>query len=482
MYCVTVTPTSRTLAKVDIFNAARFGGIVEVCLDFLAKEPDFNDLLEGVDVPVIFSCRRAEHGGKWAGTEEERIMLLKRAIIAAPKAIELDEDAAKAVPRYGNVERVVAFTNLDGPETDLEELLERARGCNADVVKFCWPMESLEDAWPLLKMVATKRSLPIVGMGHGRAEITFSLLGQKFQAPWIYAALEKGMEAHNGQPTVSEMTEVFSANEIDAKTMFVGVTGLSTSTEITVEALNTAFREIGQNVRFLPIEPREGKLLSKRLVGLKIKALIAAGRTRAIAKSLVKDNSPADVFLYAGGKWNGFSTLARAAVASLEKGLKRPWSRTNVVILGCSADAASIAKDLAARGGIVSVSSFDDKRASAIATEAGCRHLPFAGLYQTLADVVILADPDITSGRDRKDVNPGYLRPEMTVVDLTDPPIAHELATEARERGSTVIEPAETYRQHLRSLFKKLSSGETLPDAAWEVVLNRLEELKSEGL
>lgn len=476
MFCVTVTPTSRTLAKVDILNASRMGGVVEVCLDFLAKEPDFSDMLEGLDVPVIFSCRRREDGGHWKGTEEERIMLLKRAIVAGPKAIELDEDAAQAVPRFGKTERVVAFTNLEGPEYDLEDLLERARGCNADVVKFCWPMTSLEDAWPLLKMVATKRSMPIVGMGRGRAEITFSLLSQKFEAPWIYAALERGMEAHESQPTVTEMREVFSADEINAKTSFVAVTGLGRSTEITVEALNTAFREVGKSIRCLPIESRDGAALGKRLAGLKIKALIAAGQSRGIAKALVEDDGPADVYLHSGDQWKGYSTLARSAVSALEKGLNRPWSRTNVVVLGCNADAATIAADLAGRGGVVSVSAFEDKKAAAIASEVGCRHLPFPALYQSLADVAVIADPGVTCGLNRKDVNPGYLKPEMTLVDLTDPPMPHPLTLEARERQCTVIEPLETYRQHLRALFKTLSGGESLPEGAWQRVEARLSE------
>lgn len=474
MYCVTVTPTSRTLAKVDILNASRLGDIVEVCLDHLAKEPDFSDLLDGVTVPVILSCRRREDGGQWDGTEEERLMLLKRAIVAGPKAIELDAEMAESVPRFGSVERVIAFTNLSGPEHDLESLLETARGLNADVVKFCWPMESLEDAWPLLKMVSTKRSTPIVGMGRGRAEITFSLLGKKFEAPWIYAALEKGMEAHAEQPTVTEMTDVFAANEVDGRTSFVAVTGLGRSTEITVEALNAAFRQINKNVRCLPIEPRNGATLAKRLGGLKIKALIAAGRSRKIAKSLIEDDIPADVFLNTGESWKGYSTLVQSALAALEKGLNRPWERTNVVVLGTGADAASIARDLSKRGGIVSVSAFDDKKAAAVAAAAECRHLPFSGLYQTLADVVIVADPEVTCGPGRKDVNPGYLRPEMTIVDLTDPPIPHGLTEEARERGCTVIEPAETFRQHLKALFKTLSGGETLPEEAWQIVVDRL--------
>ena len=84
MLCITVTPTSRTLAKVDLLNAAGQGDIVELCLDHLVKEPDFKELLSVTDKPVIISCRRPQEGGKWGGTDEERIMLLRQAIVAGP--------------------------------------------------------------------------------------------------------------------------------------------------------------------------------------------------------------------------------------------------------------------------------------------------------------------------------------------------------------------------------------------------------------
>lgn len=197
-----------------------------------------------------------------------------------------------------------------------------------------------------------------------------------------------------------------------------------------------------------------------------------------MAESLVENDGPADVYLQKGDGWKAYSTLARAAVAALAKGLDRPWERTNIVILGAGSDAKSIASDLAKRGGIVSVSAFDDKSAAAVAKAADCRHLPFASLYQSLADVVILADPAVTSGRSRTDVNEGYLKPEMTVVDLTDPPIAHPLTQEATLRGCQVIDPVETYRQHMTALFKTLSGGEALPDAAWQCVLSRTAEIE----
>src|SRR5262245_57212367 len=102
MICITVAPQSRTLAKADLLNASRMGDIVELCLDSFVKDPDVKDLIEGIPKPILVSCRRPQDGGEWRGTEEERLMMLRQAIVAGPAYVELDLDIAGRIPRYGN--------------------------------------------------------------------------------------------------------------------------------------------------------------------------------------------------------------------------------------------------------------------------------------------------------------------------------------------------------------------------------------------
>ena len=469
MFCVTVTPASRTLAKVDLLNAARTGDMIELCLDHLIKEPDFGDLLEGVEKPVILSCRRPEDGGQWDGSEADRIMLLKRAIVAGPHAIELDPAAAAGVPRFGEVKRVVAFTSLDRPLDDPEALVDEARGLNADVVKFSWPMQTLEEGWPLLKLVAGKRSTPVVGMGRGREGVTFTLLANKFGAPWAYAALERGMEAYEGQATIGELSETFAANEVGPKTALVAVTGFGPSSEVTVRTLNDAFRRGGVEARCLPIPADDAATFPKRLDALKIKAVLSQGPTRAVTSALVPDAPDADVFLRKDDGWKGFATLVPAALKALESQLKGQFERASAVVLGATPQAASMARELAGRGGVLSVCSPDDKAAAKLAAEVGCRHLSFAALYGQLADVLVLADPAIRVGDGRHAVRAGYLRPEMTVVDLTDPPVDNRLMHEARRRGCRLVDPLETFDRHMRATFKTLSGGKSLAEESREL-------------
>ena len=98
MLCIAVAPESRRLGKVDMFNAAMFADLVELRLDRLEKDPDLKEMMDGISKPILVSCRRKEDGGAWDGSEEERMTLIRAAIVAGPAYIELEHDIA-----YGHI-------------------------------------------------------------------------------------------------------------------------------------------------------------------------------------------------------------------------------------------------------------------------------------------------------------------------------------------------------------------------------------------
>ena len=93
MICISVTPSSRKLAKVDLLNAARHCDIVELCLDKLIKAPDVGELISVIDRPILVSCRREQDGGNWTGSEADRIQLLRNAVVSGPAYIDATENS-----------------------------------------------------------------------------------------------------------------------------------------------------------------------------------------------------------------------------------------------------------------------------------------------------------------------------------------------------------------------------------------------------
>ncbi|MBC8290523.1 MAG: type I 3-dehydroquinate dehydratase [Planctomycetes bacterium] len=486
MICISVTPASRTFAKVDLLNAARQCDLVELCLDRLIKEPDVGDLLEGIDKPILISCRTTRDGGQFEGTDEQRMTILRQAIVANPAYIELDYETAQAIPRFGNVKRVIAYTGLKKPfsKEDIEDIFTEAKQLDADVVKFTWPTPTLEAAWPLLSAVSKKRELQAVGLGLGRAGMTFSLLGRKYGSPWIYAALEKGMEAYDDQATVGELDETYQWREINDKTTFIGGVGLGKSETVTSQCMNSVFKSQGLNVRCLPLMSEKFDRLKQMLGSLKINAVVTSADLGddmvALADELeesAKLSQYADLLLNKGSGFMAYNSLWRSAVKTLEGTLsgtgndKRPLDKQNVLVIGAGSLAKAMIYGAAKRKGLVSVTAPNDKAATALAAEFDVRFVPFGNIYNTLSDVVVIADPQLEVGGGKTEFNPSYLIPRMTVCDVTEMPFDSIYVKQARERGAKVVEPKSIYMNQMSALVKSIT-GKTVETSDFESIVD----------
>ncbi len=480
MICISVTPESRQLAKVDLLNASRVGDIVELCLDRLKKAPDMGELLADVGKPIIVSCRRRQDGGDWDGSEDERIALLRQAIICNPAYVELDLDAAKQIPRFGATKRVIAFTSLSSLPDDVNGMFDDAWNAKADIVKFTWPTKTFEQTWPLLKAVADKRELPVVGLGIGRSGITYSLLGRKFNSPWIYAALEKGMEAFSGQTTVFDLREIYDLDALGPKTRFLGLAGFSNNQTALAKVLNRAFAQADLSFRCLPMQVASLDALKRRLEQLKIPGLIVnpaapldAAQLADRGDAAVTEAGAADLLYHKEDQWHGFNLLGRAAVKTLEAAAQakgRELKTQQALVVGATPLARAVLHGLKKFGGVLSVTAPDDDAALRTAQRLDVRHIPYASLYDTRADVVVIADESIHAGHRKQDLNPALFRSEMIVADLTAIPLDTTFLSEARDRLARVIDSQDVGYAYLSSLFKAIS-GRELDRALFDAAL-----------
>ncbi len=490
MICISVSPESRTLAKVDLLNAAARCDIVELGLDHLIKEPNVVELMEDIPKPILLSCRNKEQGGAWEGTEAERIGLLRQAIVAGPAYIELDLETAKSIPRFGKTKRVISYTSLDRAlTTNIDAIFDQAAKVNADVVKFTWPTPTLEAAWPLLAAVSKKRAIPVVGLGLGRTGLTFSLLGRKYDSPWIYAALERGMEQFEGQATVFELDETYGWRSINTQTRFLAVAGLGDSEAATVRTMNKMFDRCNLNMRCLPVATERFDKFKTMLDALKINVLVAGGQTAREMLPLAEKmeevtqmSQYGDLMLKQQEVWTAYNSLWRSAVKALESFLikngstdARPLDRRNVLVIGSGGAAKSMVYGISKRKGLVSITSSNDKEAQAIAAELGVRFVPYQNLYNTLADVILIADQNLSIGTKKEEFNPSYLRPTMVVLDVTTMTQDSPIVKEARSRGAKVLSPVDVYADQLATQFKS-ATGQEIPAADFSTELNASQE------
>jgi 3-dehydroquinate dehydratase/shikimate dehydrogenase len=479
MICITVTPESRTLAPVDLYNASSRCDLIELCLDHFINEPNVGELLRVVQKPIMVSCRSEKDGGAWKGTEQERIQLLREAIVSGPAYVELDLEAATSIPRFGKTQRVVSFTSLNRPLNRIDDIFEQCRQAKADVVKFTWLTEDMDAAWPLLAAVTQPRDLPIVGLGVGRAGLTFSLLGRKYGSPWIYAALEPGMEAFARQPTVWQLRDDYHWDAINNKTRFLGVIGYGESENITSRVLNAAFQQMDRPIRCLPLQPGDLSRFPKMLEKLGINGLIVDPAWRGDLFDLVTSSDEigtaarrCDVLMEGPQGRRGVCTIFEAMdIAGRPVTGSPEWTgRGAVTVLGHGPMARAAATFFSQRGAAVSLAGMSDNAAAGMAREAGVRHVVWNAVYDLRCDTLVLADPDMPCGLSKGQVNPGIIRERQIVVDLTVGLSGSPFAEESAARGARYIDPASVFAANVNLQFKQLT-GKDLPPNSFERAL-----------
>ena len=65
--------------------------LVELRLDYINGEVNLKRLISDRPCPVVITCRREADGGKYAGSEEKRQMLLRTAVAEGVEYIDLEE-------------------------------------------------------------------------------------------------------------------------------------------------------------------------------------------------------------------------------------------------------------------------------------------------------------------------------------------------------------------------------------------------------
>ena len=104
-------------------------------LDFLARAPDLKRLLQDKPCPLVATARRKQDGGRWAGTEEARRMLLRQAIVGGFDWVDLETDIAGEIRRFKDVKRIISYHNLEEVPNDLEQIYKVMCDQDPDVVK-----------------------------------------------------------------------------------------------------------------------------------------------------------------------------------------------------------------------------------------------------------------------------------------------------------------------------------------------------------
>ncbi len=309
--------------------------LVELRLDYLRSRVDLQKLIDGRPSPVVVTVRRHDDGGLYRGKEDQRRALLRSAIVAGVEFVDLEEDTAAAIPRYGRTRRIVSYHDFRKTPDDLEAIHARLAALDADVVKLATMANAPHDNVRMLQLVK-QAQMPTVGICMGDLGTASRVLTGRFGAPFTYATFHHERQLAPGQLSYQEMKDVYDYDRIRGDSEVYGVIGDPIGHSLSPLIHNTAFRKQDLNKVYVPFRvPKEGLeefLRDARELGLHglsvtIPHKEAVLKYLSASDSAVNGIGAANTIVFEGPANIGYNTDYRAAMDSLEALSKRPARR-----------------------------------------------------------------------------------------------------------------------------------------------------------
>jgi 3-dehydroquinate dehydratase/shikimate dehydrogenase len=518
--CVVIGRTRHGMMQEEIKEAATQGArFIELRLDFLKKAPDFKRLLENKPCPLVATVRRPPDGGKWDAGEDARKMLIRQAIVAGFDWVDLEEDIADSIPRFGKTRRIVSYHNFREFPPNLDEIHERMCKQDADVVKLAVRAQHPKDNLRILSLIASAPK-PTVAFCVNDVGFPSRLLQAKFGSPFTYAAFNK--ERFPMLPSFQEVSKLYRYRSIDARTRVFGVIGDPIGHSLSPLIYNSAFAAMNLNAVYLPFRVARDAFESALEVfnQIPVDGYSVTIPHKEKASEVAKDADPPvtrcraanTLILREEGGFYAYNTDYSGVLATFHELLPtfsaapkpeppppgssphlqplpvppQPASLSGrlVLILGAGGVARAVAHALQREGANITITNRTPERAVELATEVTGKVADWNARHSVLCDTVINCTPiGMHPNVDESPLHESFLKPGLIVFDTVYSPEQTLLIKEARERKCNVITGVELFIRQAMAQYEYFFDLKAPVDLFRKVVRRALSpiNLRDEG-
>ena len=421
--------------------------LVELRLDYVRGQVNLKRLLDNRPSPVVITCRREADGGRYTGTEEARRMLLRSAIVAGVEYVDLEEDIAKSIPRYGKTKRVISLHDFEKTPDDLPAIHARLAALDADIVKIATMANRPSDNLRMLELIRDS-GIPTVGICMGDFGTPTRLLAGRFGAPFTYGTFHHERALAPGQLSYQEMTSVYRYDQINAQTEVYGVIGDPIGHSFSPLLHNAAFAQAKLNKVYVPFRvPREdlpafiddAPRFGIKGLSVTIPHKEAAFRKLTKADHATRGISAVNTVLFEGDDRVGYNTDHQAAIESLEAKMGSVKGKSSLV-LGAGGAALAICHALKERGAEVAIASRTRPRADRLATHLNCKAIDWSSRHGVTIDILVNCTPvGMHPNVGETPYGEHHMRPNVVIFDTVYNPENTLLIKEARHRNCQVV-------------------------------------------
>lgn len=447
--------------------------LVELRVDYVRSRLNIRRLLENRPCPCIITCRREDEGGQFTGTEAERQIVLRTAIVEGADYVDLEYDIADGIPRYGKTKRIVSYHNFRETPDDLELWHERLSKLDADVVKIATMTHKPSDNLRMLRLIRDSK-IPTVGICMGDIGVPTRILAGRFGAPFTFASLHTERKLAPGQISFRQMIDLYRYDSINRDTEVFGVVADPVAHSLSPIVHNAAFAAAGMNRVYLPFRVPVDDLTQFmgdcREMGIKGLSVTIPHKEAVVhfltqVDGAVRGIGAANTVLFGDNHVTGYNTDYRAFIDSLDtvysdSDASKQLTGKTALVLGAGGAAKAVAFALQRREAEVVIASRTFSRAKQLADRLKCRVIQWYERAQVEPNIVVNCTPmGMHPNVDETPFEKELLDPKMIVLDTVYNPEQTLLVKQAREKNCRVVTGVEMFIRQAALQFELFTSS-----------------------
>jgi 3-dehydroquinate dehydratase / shikimate dehydrogenase len=341
--------------------------LVELRLDLMDR-PDPDAAMAGRRRPVVVTCRAAWEGGRFQGSEAERLAILTRALELGADYVDLEWKAAAALapwPADVRARVVLSSHDFDGVPADLAARVRDMRRHGTGVVKIAVTARTLRDALPVIAIgregAGGAQRTVVIAMG--TPGLATRVLPEHVGSCWTYG----GNGVAPGQVTVDRLRDEFRVGRVRATTPVYAVVGRPIGHSVSPAMHNAAFAATGIDGVYLPCEAADFDDFLALADVLGIAGASVTAPYKEDAARTAGQGGALNTLRRRDGGWQGTNTDVEGFLAPLAG---EPLEGRRAAIVGAGGSARSVVSGLVSRGARVTVHARRAEAAQALADAA----------------------------------------------------------------------------------------------------------------
>ncbi|QDT07605.1 Shikimate dehydrogenase [Rubripirellula lacrimiformis] len=478
MICVTLGRArhKRMIAEHQ-FLVEQGAELVELRLDYIGRAVSLKRLIDDRPGPVVITVRRRQDGGRWMKTEDERMTLLRSAIAAGVDYVDIEEDVADQIPRYGTTKRIISYHNFSHTPDDLWDLHARMVEKDADIVKIATMANSFDDNLRMMQLVRESK-VPTIGICMGESGTITRIMADRLGSPFTYATFSKDKKIAPGLLDWKEMKTLYRYDEITDETKLFGVVADPVAHSHSPLIHNKAFEEQKINARYLPFRITKSDLPNFirhcKEIGVQGLSVTIPHKEAALdycsqAESSATGIGAVNTLIFDKNDVLGYNTDYRAAMDciqelfNIDKTRERPMQGMTALVLGAGGVSRAIAWGLRQRHCEVLIASRTLERSQILAAELGCRAIEWDQRHDQRIQLLVNGSPvGMHPDVDNSPFNATALNQFVAVFDTVYNPENTLLIKNAKQAGCRIITGVDMFVRQAAYQYK-LFTGNDAP-------------------